>query len=82
MMNVAVLDGPEREVLISLSCLKEYGLIHQSFPNQTVLSYIRQNYNKGFKSKHSFDSLGKNLKMLNQQSWVTMMMSVKSCKHA
>ena len=53
LLNCAVLDGPEREVLLSLSCLKEMNLVHDSFPNQTVLSYIQDNFNKGYKTEHS-----------------------------
>ena len=53
LLNCAVLDGPEREVLISLSCLKEMNLVHDTFPNQTVLSYIQDNFNKGYKTEHS-----------------------------
>ena len=44
LINCAVLDGPEREVLLSLSCLKEMNLVNDSFPNQTVLSYIQDNF--------------------------------------
>ena len=53
MLNCAILDGPEREVLLSLGTLKQLNLVHESFPNQTVLSYIKDRYNKGYSKEHS-----------------------------
>ena len=46
-MVVAVLNGSEREILLSLDKLKSWNLIHASFPNQSVLDFIQSKYNKG-----------------------------------
>ena len=53
MLVCAVLDGPEREVLLSLGTLKQLNLVHESFPRETVLSYIKDRYNKGYSKEHS-----------------------------
>ena len=60
-MMVAVLDGSEREILLSLDKLKSWNLIHASFPNQTVLDFIQSKYNKGsfIQSEHSFNESAK-----------------------
>ena len=46
-IKVAILAGnPEREILLSLDCFKDWNLIHCTFPDQTVVDFIRENYNK------------------------------------
>merc|ERR1712002_1310847 len=45
-LEVAVLQGWTREILLSLDFLKQINLVHSTFPRQTVSDFFNKNYDK------------------------------------
>ena len=54
LVKVAVIRGDKKETLISLQLLKNWDLIHESFPNQTLNDYIELTTNKSYQAYSSW----------------------------
>ena len=55
-VEAAVIESEKKETLISLSLLKRWDLIHDSFPYQTISEYVSQNQrnNKSHKAYSTY----------------------------
>ena len=55
LIEAAVLEGNQndREILISLKILKTWGLIHETFPQESVLDFMNRKMNKGNNTAYS-----------------------------
>ena len=73
-LEVAVIVGQEgsKEILVSLKLMKVWNVVHQSFPRESVNSYIQKNkLNKSYTYYYSFQTSNSN--PLNPPSQCTLL---------